>query len=111
MISYVSRLLSTPSWWIPASWAKAFCPTIALFGCTGYPLRRETRRLVRAISSVSIPVRRPSYASARVRSAMTISSSAALPARSPIPLIAHSTWRAPASIAASELAMANPRSL
>ena len=33
----------------------------------------------------------------RVRSSITISSSDALPARSPIPLIAHSTWRAPAS--------------
>ena len=32
MISYVVRSLSTPSWWIPASWANAFRPTIALLG-------------------------------------------------------------------------------
>ncbi len=32
----------------------------------------------------------------RVRSAMTISSNAAFPARSPMPLMVHSTWRAPA---------------
>ena len=35
MISYVVRSFRTPSWWIPASWANAFRPTIALFGCTG----------------------------------------------------------------------------
>ena len=46
-----------------------------------------------------------------MRSAITISSIAALPARSPMPLIVHSTWRAPASIARSELATARPRSL
>jgi hypothetical protein len=33
--------------------------------------------------------------SGRVRTAITISSSEALPARSPRPLIVHSTWRAP----------------
>ena len=43
-------------------------------------------------------------------SSITISSSDALPARSPIPLIAHSTWRQPASRPASELATAMPRS-
>ena len=42
---------------------------------------------------------------------MTISSSAALPARSPMPLTVHSTCRAPPPTAASELATANPRSL
>ena len=42
---------------------------------------------------------------------MTISSSAALPARSPMPLMVHSTWRAPARTPASELATARPRSL
>ena len=41
---------------------------------------------------------------------MTTSSSAALPARSPIPLIVHSTCRAPASTAARLLATARPRS-
>ena len=47
----------------------------------------------------------------RVRTAITTSSSEALPARSPRPLIVHSTWRAPASTAANELDTANPRSL
>ena len=42
--------------------------------------------------------------------AITISSSAALPARSPMPLIVHSTCRAPPCTAASELATASPRS-
>ena len=42
---------------------------------------------------------------------MTTSSSAALPARSPSPLIAHSTWRAPFATPASEFATASPRSL
>ena len=41
---------------------------------------------------------------------MTISSSDALPARSPTPLIVHSTWRAPAVTAASVFATARPRS-
>ena len=49
--------------------------------------------------------------SLRTLSAITISSSAALPARSPMPLTVHSTWRAPASTPASELATARPRSL
>ena len=34
MISNVVRSLSTPSWWIPDSWANALRPTIALFGGT-----------------------------------------------------------------------------
>jgi hypothetical protein len=41
---------------------------------------------------------------------MTISSSDALPARSPIPFTVHSTWRTPAQIAACVLATARPRS-
>ena len=41
---------------------------------------------------------------------MTTSSSAALPARSPMPLIVHSTCRAPASQPARLLATAMPRS-
>ena len=57
-----------------------------------------------------MPVVRPTSAS-RVRSSITISSSEALPARSPRPLIAHSTWRAPACRPAKELATARPRSL
>ena len=35
MISYVRGSLRTPSWWMPASWAKALRPTIALFDWTG----------------------------------------------------------------------------
>ena len=72
-------------------------------------MRRETIRLVRAISRVLMPVAKPSAAE-RVASSITISSSDALPARSPIPLIAHSTWRAPACTPASEFATASPRS-
>ena len=49
--------------------------------------------------------------SPRTFSAITISSSAALPARSPMPLMVHSIWRAPPSTPASELATAMPRSL
>ena len=50
-------------------------------------------------------------ASGRVRNAMTVSSSAALPARSPMPLIVHSICRTPARTAASVFATARPRSL
>ncbi len=49
--------------------------------------------------------------SARTRSAITTSSSAALPARSPMPLMAHSICRAPPCTPESELATASPRSL
>ena len=49
--------------------------------------------------------------SGRVLNAMTISSMAAFPALSPIPLIVHSTCRAPDTTAANELATAKPRSL
>ena len=49
--------------------------------------------------------------SLRVFMAMTISSSEALPARSPMPLMVHSTCRAPARTAARQLATARPRSL
>src|SRR3546814_6117228 len=47
----------------------------------------------------------------RTFSAIAISSTAALPARSPMPLIVDSTCRAPAVTAASVLATARPRSL
>ncbi len=49
--------------------------------------------------------------SLRTRIAITTSSSAALPARSPMPLMVHSICRAPARMPASELATAMPRSL
>ena len=64
---------------------------------------------MRAISWVTAPVCSPTSAW-RVCSSITISSSDALPARSPIPLIAHSTCRAPACRPANELATASPRS-
>jgi hypothetical protein len=34
-----------PSWWMPASWAKAFSPTIALLRCTVRPVSVLTMRL------------------------------------------------------------------
>jgi transposase-like protein len=69
-----------------------------------------TSREVRAISVVVIRVERSSR-SARVASAMTTSSIEQFPARSPMPLTATSTWRAPARTASSEFATASPRSL
>ena len=47
----------------------------------------------------------------RVDRAMTTSSSAVLPARSPMPLMVTSACRAPALMPASVLAVASPRSL
>ncbi len=47
----------------------------------------------------------------RVFIAITISSSAAFPALSPIPLIVHSTCLAPAVTPANELATPKPKSL
>ena len=74
------------------------------------PVMVESRCAVRAISSVLIRVESPPYASRRVRSPITISSIAALPARSPIPQMVHSTCLAPARTPASEFATARPRS-
>ncbi len=74
------------------------------------PVIRLTRRLVLAISSVTMRVS-AAKTSLRVRRAITTSSSAAFPARSPIPLIVHSTCPAPAATAPSELAVERPRSL
>ena len=68
-------------------------------------------RLDRANSSVRMLVSTSLNVSGRVRMAMTISSMAALPARSPMPFTVHSTCRAPAWTAARELATARPRSL
>ena len=62
------------------------------------------------ICVVSMPVRY-GMMSLRTRIAITTSSSAVLPARSPRPLIVHSICRAPASTAASAFAVAMPRSL
>ena len=70
----------------------------------------ESRRELLKISSERTRVSSPKK-SLRVRRAMTNSSNDALPARSPIPLIVHSTCRAPFMSAVSELATAWPRSL
>ena len=99
----------TPSWWMPASCANALRPTMALFACTGSCVSSESRRLVRTSSVVTIDVSNGSQ-SGFTFVAITISSSDALPARSPMPLIVHSTCRHPARSAASELATASPRS-
>ena len=83
---------------MPDSCANALAPTIALLGCTGKPVMPETSWLAGTICVASMPVSQENM-SWRVRTAITISSSDALPARSPRPLIVHSTWRAPFSTA------------
>ena len=57
IISYVSLFFNTPSWCIPDSCAKAFAPTIALFGCTTIPVKLETKREDLVISSVLTAVK------------------------------------------------------
>jgi len=74
------------------------------------PVMLDSRRLVGNRRFVSMPVWKPNSDS-RVFIAITISSSEQLPARSPMPLMVHSTWRAPARTAARLLATAMPRSL
>ncbi len=95
---------------MPLSCANALRPTIALLYCTGNEVAAETSFEARVSSVASTPVVN-GKASLRVRIAITISSSAALPARSPMPFIVHSIWRAPPSTPSSELATAMPRSL
>ncbi len=62
------------------------------------PVIVETRRQVGYSRSARIPVVTPKACS-RTLSAITTSSIEQLPARSPMPLIVHSTWRAPARTA------------
>src|SRR5512135_1431074 len=95
---------------MPDSCAKALAPTIALLGCTGKPVMPDTSFDAGTIWVASMRVVHGNT-SLRVRTAITISSSDALPARSPRPLTVHSTWRAPFITADSELATATPRSL
>ena len=83
---------------------------MALLGCTGKPVMVDTKREVGTIMEVLRWVS-TGYKSLRVRTAITTSSSAALPARSPKPLMVHSTWRAPCITAAKELETAKPKSL
>ncbi len=94
---------------MPDSCANAFSPTTALLRGIGRPVMLESRRLVGNRRLLSMPVCSPKSAS-RVLIAITTSSSEQLPARSPMPLMVHSTWRAPARTAARELATAMPRS-
>ncbi len=95
---------------MPLSWAKAFLPTMALLNCTGNPLTEATRRDIAISLRESTPVVNGRM-SARTLRAITTSSSAVLPARSPNPLMVHSICRAPPSTAANALAVAIPRSL
>ena len=96
---------------MPASWAKALRPTMALLGWGQMPVMLGEQAAGGASSSVLMPVSAPEDVAPHACSAMTISSSEALPARSPMPLMVHSTCRAPAWTAARELATARPRSL
>gem|GEM_PF-3757541 len=91
---------------MPLECANAFSPTIALLRCTGKPLIRATSFEALTISLELMPQKKPRNTSLRVWSAITISSNAALPARSPMPFTVHSTCRAPAFTAANELATA-----
>ncbi len=94
---------------MPDSCAKAFSPTTALFRCTTKPVASETARLAAYNCSVLTPVCALKK-SARVRMAITTSSSAQLPARSPTPLTVHSICRAPSCTAARLFATERPRS-
>src|SRR6266478_4685069 len=73
----------------------------------GY-LRQQSAR---GIQFVEMEVVVTPRVACRTRSTTATSSSAALPARSPIPLIVNSSWRAPPRIAAREFATPRPRSL
>ena len=74
---------------MPLSWAKAFRPTIALLYCTGNEVAADTSLEARVSIVVSILFQ---YGNRSLRTliAITTSSSAALPARSPMPLTVHS---------------------
>ena len=96
---------------MPASWAKALRPTIALFRCTCMPVMFDTQPAGGHEPRRVDLRRRVGNSRDRVRIAITTSSSEQLPARSPMPLIVHSIWPAPFSTAARLLATARPRSL
>ena len=83
---------------------------MALLNWTGKPVAFETVFEALLMSWVLIPVLY-GIKSLLVFIAITISSKAALPALSPIPLIVHSTCLAPAVTPAKEFATAKPRSL
>ncbi len=94
---------------MPDSCAKAFRPTIALLYCTGKDVTAETSFEAR-VNMVASTLVQYGNTSLRTRIAITTSSSEALPARSPMPLMVHSIWRMPAFTPANELATAMPRS-
>ena len=95
---------------MPEECAKAFAPTMALLACTFMPVMDDTRRLALMNSRVLISVQ-ASSSSPCILMPMTTSSMAVLPARSPKPLMVHSTWVAPFFTPASDSAVAMPRSL
>ena len=95
---------------MPEEWAKALEPTMALLGWVLMPVIELTSRLARVSSRVTTSVW-ASSSSPCMRIAMTTSSMAVLPARSPRPLTVHSTWVAPAATLDSASAVAMPRSL
>mmetsp|Transcript_26100 Transcript_26100/g.73215 ORF Transcript_26100/g.73215 Transcript_26100/m.73215 type:complete len:280 (+) Transcript_26100:653-1492(+) len=120
MISYVCLFLIMPSWWMPDSCWKALAPTIALWGWTAMPVYSFTMFEVGVMWTGSMPVLRsgpspqgpfaPKCVGPFKARAMTTSSNAALPARSPMPLIVHSICLAPWAAPAILLAVDNPRS-
>src|SRR6202162_3835785 len=85
---------------MPASCAKAFAPTTALLGATSAPVISVSMRLDGNKCSRRMLVVTPKL-SLRTASATAISSSAAFPARSPMPLTVHSICRTPARTAVS----------
>jgi hypothetical protein len=82
-----------PSWWMPDSCWKALAPTMALWGWTAMPVYSFTILEVGVMWTGSIPVRRsgplpvgpfsPKCVGPFNARAITTSSNAALPARSP----------------------------
>ena len=112
MISYVSGFLSTPSWWMPDSWANALRAHDRLVG-----LDDEAGEVADQAAGgrdlLGLDAASPGSGTAPGASGgpSRPPRGEALPARSPRPLIVTSTWRAPAWTAASVLAVARPRSL
>ena len=79
---------------MPASCANAFAPTIALLGGTDTPTIDDSALLVGTSACVWMPVECGSVGAHFERHHEFFERR--VPARSPMPLIVHSTWRAPA---------------
>ena len=92
-----------PSWWMPASCAKALRADDRLvrLDADADDLRQQLAGRIKLLGLDAGLVGRARRA--RVFSTITISSSEQLPARSPMPLTVHSTWRAPFWIAAERV--------